>query len=364
MSFPEAAFKIIEDNHCPLYTTGDVVTLSGKAHVLKRRKEKTFVTSSVVRLPVGKSVCRILVSDLTSVLIEYGSVNNLPGHHVIPCGGCTGKIRLEHDGIEKSIEPASLPRDDSEIGFATKLLTKFPIFDSLKESDVKKLVPMLKMKKFPRGASIIKKGDPGSNLYIILAGKAEVLVDDGISIGFMERGEVFGEISLLIGTPAGATIKVVNTVTVLLIYGKDFKQALNTFPSLQMYFARLLAKRLAKTNVERFEEIASGMSGKLQDNPPSELLQTLNLNRKTGILTLNVASGAAELAFREGGLIRAKHNNKEGQEAFFSILGEKEGRFTFAPRLSPKYDHLDEIGDFMWLLMEGIRRVDEERVGI
>ncbi len=361
MSFPEAAFKIIEDDHCPLYNEGDVVLLSGKALPLKRRKEKTFVTSSVVRFPKDKSVCRILVSSLTSLLIEYGSVDNLPGHHIIACGGCTGTIRLEHSGVGKSIESTGLPRDDSEIGFATKLLTKFPIFESLKESDVKKLVPMLKMKKFPRGASIIKKGDPGSNLYIILAGKAEVLVDDGISIGFMERGEVFGEISLLIGTPAGATIKVVSTVTVLLIYGKDFKRVLNMFPSLQMYFARLLAKRLAKTNVERFEEIASGMSGKLQDNPPSELLQTLNLNRKTGILTLNVASGTAELAFKEGGLVGARHDNMEGQEAFFAILGEKEGRFKFVPRLSPKYDHLEEIGDFMWLLMEGIRRVDENR---
>jgi hypothetical protein len=361
MSFPEAAFKIIEDNHCPIYNEGDIVTLSGKALLLKRRKEKTFVTTSVVLLPKDKSVCRILVSNLTSVLIEYGSVDNLPGRHAIACSGCTGTVRLKHSGVEKSLEAAGLPRDDSEIGFATKLLTKFPIFESLRESDVKKLVPMLKMKKFPRGASIIKKGDPGSNLYIILAGKAEVLVDDGISIGFMERGEVFGEISLLIGTPAGATIKVVNTVTVLLIYGKDFKRVLNTFPSLQMYFARLLAKRLAKTNVERFEEIAPGMSGKLQDNPPSELLQTLNLNRKTGMLTLNVASGVAELAFKEGGLIRAKHNNKEGQEAFFAVLGEKEGRFKFVPRLSPKYDHMEEIGDFMWLLMEGIRRVDENR---
>lgn len=362
MSFPEAAFKIVEDNHCPLYNEGDVVILSGKTLLNKRRKEKIFVTTSVLRLPRDKAVCRVLAADLTSALIEHGGVGNFPGPYTLTCGGCTGTIRLEHGGPKKSIESTGLPRNDSEIGFATKLLTKFPIFESLKESDVKKLVPMLKMKKFPRGASIIKKGDPGSNLYIILAGKAEVLVDDGISIGFMERGEVFGEISLLIGTPAGATIKVVSTVTVLLIYGRDFKRVLNMFPSLQMYFARLLAKRLAKTNVERFEEIASGMSGKLQDNPPSELLQTLNLNRKTGILTLNVASGDAELAFKEGGLVQAKHNNKKGQEAFFAILGEKEGRFKFVPRLPPKYEEKDEIGDFMWLLMEGIRRLDEDRV--
>ncbi len=360
MSFPEATFKITEDNHCPLYREGDEVRLSGKALSLKHKQEKTFITTAVVRVPLDKPVCRILVSNLTAVLIEYGNIDKLPDTYQLRCGGCTGTIRLAFARGPRTTEGPSINEGDGkDIGFATKLLTRFPIFESLTEKDIKRLVPILKMKKFPRGSSIIKKGDAGSNLYIILSGKAEVLVDEGISIGYMERGEVFGEISLLIGTPAGATIKVVEPVTVLFIYGKDFKKVLNMFPSLQMFFAQLLAKRLAKTNVERFEEIASGMTGKLDENPPSELFQTLNLNRKSGVLTLNGSKGAAELAFREGGLVRAQYGEIEGPDAFFDMLREKEGRFKFTPRLPEADEKAPEIGDFMWLLMEGIRRLDE-----
>jgi hypothetical protein len=359
MSFPEAIFKIIEDNNCPLYQLGDEFILSGKAVLIGDSEEKKFINTSVIKIPNDRPVCRILISDITAVLVEYGSMESLP-KYVTNCSGCTGLIKLEYNQ-EKKFTTTPVEKQDDDISFATKLLKRFPIFESLDETDIKKLAPMLKMKKFARGTSIIRKGDPASNLYIIVSGRAEVMVDD-TSIGFMGRGDVFGEISLLIGTPAGATIRVAELVTVLFIYGKDFKKVLNMFPSLQMYFARLLAQRLARTNVERLEEFASGMIGRLSENPPSELLQTLNLNHKTGVLTLTLSKGTADLSFREGALIRAKYNKKNGREAFFAILKEKEGRFKFSPGLSKEEMKTAELGDFMWLLMEGMRRIDEEDV--
>ncbi|QTA90139.1 DUF4388 domain-containing protein [Desulfonema magnum] len=360
MSFPEAIFKIIEESNCPLYELGDEFKLSGKAVLVGDSEEKKFINTSVIKIPEDRPVCRILISDITAVLVEYGSMESLP-KYVTNCSGCTGLIKLEYNQ-EKKFKTTAIDKQDNNIKFAAKLLKRFPIFQTLDEADIKRLTPMLKMKKFAKGATIIKKGDPASNLYIIVSGKAEVLVDEDTSIGYMGSGEVFGEISLLIGTPVGATIRVGELVTVLFIYGKDFKKVLNMFPSLQMYFARLLAQRLAKTNVERLEEFASGMIGRLSENPPSELLQTLNLNHKTGVLTLTLSKGTAELSFREGGLIRAKYSKKEGKEAFFDILKEKEGRFKFSPGLSKEEIKAPELGDFMWLLMEGMRRIDEEDI--
>jgi len=356
MSFPEVIFTLIEDSDCPLYDLGDEFRLSGKALLLGEEDEKKFLSSAVIKIPHGKAVCRILVSDIMAVLIEYGGMGNVP-KYVTNCTGCTGLIKIEYSKNRKSV-PSMPVRRDKDTGFATRLLTKFPIFQTLTQTDIKKLVPMLKMKKFPKGSTIMKKGDPASNLFIIISGKAEVMVDD-TTIGVMGRGDVFGEISLLIGTPVGASIKVSEIITVLFIYGKDFKKVLNMFPSLQMYFARLLAQRLAKTNVERLEEFSSGMIGKLSENPPSELFQTLNLNHKTGILTLTLSKGIADLMFREGALISSRYGNKEGKDAFFEILKEKDGRFKFTPGLSPQKMKAPVMGDFMWLLMEGVRRIDE-----
>lgn len=355
MSSPDAIFKIIEDNKCPLYKLGDEFRLTGKALLLDHKREKTFITTAVIKIPPDKPTCRILVGDLTSVLIKYESLTSV-NRCVINCSGCSGIIRLEYRQDIKAFSS----KQDSEITAMAKLLSNFSMFRTLDEDDIKDLISFLKLKKYPVGEAIIKKGDPASNLYILGSGKVEVIVDDNTSIGYLERGDVFGEISLLIGTPVGATIKVVEPVTVLFIRGRDFKKVLSKFPSLQMYFARLLAQRLARTNVERFEDVTSGMVGQLSDMPPSELLQTLNLNQKTGILLLTLSKGVAEIAFREGMLISSKYNLKEGREAFFEILKEKEGRFKFTPYLPPDKMDAPEIGDFMWLLMEGLRRKDEE----
>ncbi len=364
MSLPEAYFEIIEEKNCPLYGTGDRFELSGKALILDDQEQKTFISTAVIKMPNDKSICRTLMNDLTSVIIKYESMSSV--HRcVINCSGCSGVIKLEFtremartDWKDKKKPVATANRFDN-IGAIAGMLYIFPIFQTLDQQDIKNILPLLKIKKFAKGSTILKKGDPGANLYIIVSGKAEVIVNGDANIGTMERGDVFGEISLLTGTPVGATVKAVDFVTALIIYGKDFRKVLTKFPSLQMYFARLLAERLTRTHVAQDDEFASGLSGNLAEMPSSELFQTLNLNHKTGMLTLTLPAGEAKAVFNEGKLTGAEYKNMKGQEAFFEILKEKKGRFRFVQGLSSEETKAVELGDFMWMLMEGIRRVDE-----
>ena len=102
------------------------------------------------------------------------------------------------------------------------------------------------------------------------------------------------------------------------------------------------------------------MAGKLSEMPPSELFQTFNMNQKTGVLTLKLADTSAYLSFREGCLVRVTYDGKEGQEAFYELLKLKRGRFKFIPGIPPEEMRAEEVGDFMHLLMEGLRRIDED----
>lgn len=326
MSYPEAIFKIIEENNCPLYELEDEFKLSGKALLLKKR-EKTFITTSVIKMPYGKAACRILIEDITAILIKYENMENVR-RCVINCSGCSGLVRLEYRKEELHLIPED-EKDEDDINALVSLLYIFPIFQTLDEHDIERIVPLLKMKKFAKGKSIITKGQPGTNLYIIISGLLEVLADEGISIATMERGDVFGEISLLLGTPVGATVKVLETSRVLYLSGKDFRNILDQFPSLQIYFARLLAKRLSKTNSDRFEDFSSGIIGNFSEMTPGELFQTLNLNRKTGVLDMALSKGPAKMCFREGSLIRVEYDEKKGKKAFFSILKEKRDDSNF-----------------------------------
>ncbi|MCP4106354.1 MAG: cyclic nucleotide-binding domain-containing protein, partial [Desulfobacteraceae bacterium] len=337
-------FKIIEDNDCPLYKIGDEFQLSDK----------------IFLVPTGKAPCLILAKDVVGILgkIKSGEADNPDAEY--KCTGCTGSIRF---GYKKEDKP-SVSEHDSKPGnyidTVINLLISFSIFKNLTETEIKDIVSFLKLEKFDEDDIILRKGEPGRNLFIIVSGRVEVVSDDGMTIAFMGKGEVFGEMSLLSGDPVGATVKSVELSTLLYIGANDFKRILNEIPSLQLNFTRLLARRMAEINLARSEEFASGMTGKLSEMPPAELFQTLNVNQKTGVLTLKLPKESAYLSFREGELISAKYREKEGENAFFELLKKREGRFKFLPGLSPEEMEASEVGDFMHLLMEGLRKIDED----
>lgn len=358
MSFSEAVFKVVDVFGCPYYKKGDEFKITGNALLLEHNKGSKFISTVIIDLPHKRRECRTLISQLTKILVEHERIDRIPESN-ISCGECHSEIRLEHKkGAIALVE--DIKQHSTDINTIASLLSNFSIFKTLDDKSLKDFISLLRLKKFTPGDSIINKGEPGKNLYIILSGLVNVLDDDGISITKLRNGEVFGEMSLISGDPVGATIKVIEPSTVLFVRGQDFLKVLNRFPSLQMYFARLLSRRLAKSNVMISKEFSSGMTGTLSQMPPVELFQTLNYNQKTGVLKLNLSKGPASLLFRNGAIVQSKYGRKNGQSAFFSVLGEKKGRFQFLPGLTEQEMSLPELGMFMELLMEGLRKLDEE----
>lgn len=349
MNLPEAVFKIVEDHNCPMYSREDVFELS----------------DITLKVPKDHPTCLILAMDIAEIMLDIAKERDdeilTTAVGTFECSSCTGIICLEYQ--EKSDHPVEIEQIEKEKPGDTdtiaRLLKGFSFFNSLTEEEIQMFVPLLKIHKYNKDEHVINQGDPGKHLYIILNGKVEVVGNDDISIAFLGKGEVFGEMSLLSGDPIGADIKVVEPTTLFYINSKNFRRILVKVPSLHMYFAQMLTKRLTKANVEMTEELASAMAGNLIDMQPAELMQALNQNQKTGVLTLQLKSGEAEIFFNEGSLIRARYNGLIDKEAFFSIIAENEGRFKFIPGLVPEDTDSEEIGDFMWLLMEGMNRLDE-----
>jgi CRP/FNR family transcriptional regulator, cyclic AMP receptor protein len=359
MSFTEAVFKVVEVLGCPYYKKGDEFKISGNALLLEHNKGSKFVSTVIIDLPQNKRECRTLIAQLAKILIEYERIDRIPDSN-ISCGECHSEIRLEHKKGASIALVEDIRQHSTDVNTIASLLHNFSIFKAMDDKSLRDFISLLRLKKHAPGSSIISQGDPGRHLYIILSGLVNVLGDDGNSITKLRSGEVFGEMSLISGDPVGATIKVIEPTTVLFVRGQDFLKVLNRFPSLQMYFARLLSRRLAKSNVKIAKEFSSGMTGTLSQMPPVELFQTLNYNQKTGVLKLNLSKGPATFMFRNGAIVQARYGRKNGKPAFFSVLGEKTGRFQFMPGLTEQEMNLPELGMFMELLMEGLRQLDEE----
>jgi len=104
------------------------------------------------------------------------------------------------------------------------------------------------------------------------------------------------------------------------------------------------------------------MSGRIDAIIPPELLQVFHMHQKTGKLLLDMDGGSARVTFRDGAIIAARFEELDNQEAIFGLMAEKKGHFRFLPGLPSPLMNAREIGDFMMILMEGLKRLDEEDV--
>ncbi|HID02434.1 MAG TPA: DUF4388 domain-containing protein [Desulfobacterales bacterium] len=355
MQFRSGVFIITEERHCPLYNVG----------------EEMNVDAGILKLPAAKSTCLTLTKDIIELVSEDVAYESyLKGSKQktkFECGGCSGIIRFEFKKekefatIQMKLLAAADRREKlkSTARYAG-LLRSIQIFKPLSDDDLLDLATLLKFVDYNWGFPIMQKGDPASNLYIIITGRVEVMDEDGITLAEMGRGEVFGEMSLLSGDRVTTTIMAMEPCQIANLSQKNFRHVLNRFPALQVFFYKLLVSRITTINYQRAEELASGMVGQLADIPPLELCQMINSNQKTGRLKLEAGQKKASLLFNEGELVYATFNGKEGREAFYDVLVVNEGRFKFVHGLTRREMEFGIVGGFMGMLMEGMKRIDDE----
>ncbi|WP_028582864.1 cyclic nucleotide-binding domain-containing protein [Desulfogranum mediterraneum] len=357
MGFPKIGFRICENRQCPLYSYNDTFFISGIAIRMESNGEQSFINTTVIHSPPDKEHCKILNGDLTRIIIEYERADQIPDC-LISCSGCTGSIRLEH---HRSTELDPAPEaGERKISSILHLLSKFSFFRNIDQGALESVIQHFKLQEYSAKEIILRKGDPGGNFYIVVNGRVDILNDAGIAITSLERGEVFGEMSLICEENVGATVQAGSDSTIIHLDHDHFTAILKKYPALQLYFTRLLAKRLSAANRIRSDDYASAMIGKLEEIPPDALFQTLNANHKTGILTITqLPRGTARFSLRQGALIKAIYGGRKGKSAFFAVLREKQGRFKFTPGIPAEDFDVPEIGYFMKLLMEGLQRLDE-----
>ncbi len=108
------------------------------------------------------------------------------------------------------------------------------------------------------------------------------------------------------------------------------------------------------------DEPAPGLEGKLDQVGLPSLLTLLELERKSGILTVIGPSGEAALWFRAGRVVRARFADRDEPKnaaCIYELLSWSNGDFRFSRQ---DIDLDDEVeASTTHLLMEGARRVDE-----
>ena len=104
---------------------------------------------------------------------------------------------------------------------------------------------------FDAGEFIFNEGDLGMEMYIIHEGRIEILKQiqtDQRQLAVLEKGDFFGEMSILEDLPRTAAARALTPVKLLLINGATFDQMLRTNPEIAVRMMRKLSRRLRETD--------------------------------------------------------------------------------------------------------------------
>jgi transcriptional regulator with AAA-type ATPase domain len=126
----------------------------------------------------------------------------------------------------------------------------------LSEAALKSLRPYAQEVSYPSGTTIVRRGDPGSAFYLIVSGRAEVILGGGecrLPLARLGEGDSFGEMSLLTGVPVSADVATVTAATLMMIPAERFQDALGASAPLRNHVFTRLCDDLRRTSSQSWD---------------------------------------------------------------------------------------------------------------
>lgn len=98
-----------------------------------------------------------------------------------------------------------------------EVIDRIPLFEGFSPEDVRKLAESMSCYRAPAGAEIIREGEDGDFMLLLLEGNMEIVKTgkDGLPhrVGVVNPGKTLGEMSLVDGEPRFASCVALDTIT-------------------------------------------------------------------------------------------------------------------------------------------------------
>jgi CRP-like cAMP-binding protein len=124
-----------------------------------------------------------------------------------------------------------------------------PLFASISRKGIRALVQAADEIDLPAGKVLVREGEWGRHLYVILRGTAEV-TKDGKRLRELIPGDFFGEMAFLSGARRTATITARSDMRVMILGPQQLEVILESEPILARRMLETMAKRLLANEVE------------------------------------------------------------------------------------------------------------------
>lgn len=166
-------------------------------------------------------------------------------------GGKDNITALIVRGVSDEADQVVEQKRAEEVNLKLETLKKIPLFRYLTYQELVKVLNITYLESYETGTHILKEGESGEELYIVLAGKVSVS-RGGTEIVDLHPGVHFGEMALVDQSPRSATITAKEPTRLLVVQRRSFYTLIRKEPVLAVKllwsFVQVLSRRLRETN--------------------------------------------------------------------------------------------------------------------
>jgi cAMP-dependent protein kinase regulator len=125
------------------------------------------------------------------------------------------------------------------------------LFKDLSPAEFKQIVNSLSLQHYPSNQVVVKEGDPGDSMFVVVRGEVRVITRDmqqrEFELAKLGEGQFFGEVALLTGKPRTATILTSQDCELLKLTKSDYDNIVQRYPNIKKVLEEFHVKRAYQT---------------------------------------------------------------------------------------------------------------------
>lgn len=191
-------------------------------------------------ISITHRLASVTASDRIYVLEQGRLAEEGPFDRLVRAGGLFQRLYDEQMG--------HLTGGVARVEVEAARLRSVPLFAALAEDALSAVANRLTLERYAPGDEIVRQGDPGAKLYVLVEGQAEVVVAEGDRerrVNILNPGDYFGEMALLNGATRVATVRATVPTELYALAKGDFNTLLEREPAVREAVTRTVAARRA-----------------------------------------------------------------------------------------------------------------------
>lgn len=123
-------------------------------------------------------------------------------------------------------------------------LARVPLFAGISDASLERLTAVAGEQEFATGHFIVRQGQVGTGLYVIVDGSVNVVRGADDVLATLNAGDFFGELSVVDQRPRNASVQAVEPTTVLAVASWDFLALIENDPHFALNLIKGLVARV------------------------------------------------------------------------------------------------------------------------